>query len=352
MAHPPASPFRPYGRKGLWTGEGRWGCLWIVAAGSGAAAHTAGMETSAAGPSPAPGAVIRTADAADHGLTRAHLRSARFRPVFHGIHLPATEEDDTWTRAYAVLRSAGPGAAASFHTAARLWGAVVPDDPLTHVTVPHADQRRRLDGTMFHVCRTLTVHDDVRGVPVTSPAKTFIDLARQLSLVDLVVLGDSLVRRGHVTPDALLTACLRSSLKGAVRARRAARYVRVGAESGMESRARMLMVLAGLPEPQMQIRIVDDAGLLLFRIDLGYEEVLLAVEYDGQHHLEPEQAAYDAWRRAYLESLGWVIVVLRAEDVYRRPAEAVDRIVAAMRRRALPVPRRLHPTWQRHFPTR
>lgn len=295
--------------------------------------------------------MIFTADAGRHGITRGHLRSARFRPLFHGIHLPASEEDDTWTRAHAVLRLAGPGAVASFHTAARLWGAAVPDDPLTHVTVPHADQRRCLDGTSFHVCGCLEWGHDVRGVRVTSPAQTFIDLARKLSLVELVVVGDGLVHHGHITPEALRRACARSSLKGAVHARRAARYVRRGAESPMETRARMLIVLAGLLEPRAQIEILE-GSYVVCRIDLGYGEVLVAVEYDGEHHQDPDQVAYDARRRAYLESLGWLVVVLRAEDIYRRPDEALARIVAAMRQRGLPVPTRLDPTWHRHFPTR
>lgn len=309
------------------------------------------METSGRPQRADAATVILASDAAQHGITRANLRSTRFRPLFHGIHLAASEEDDTWNRAHAVVTLAGPGAVASFHTAARLWGAAVPNDPTIHVTVPHADQRRCLDGATFHVCGALEWGYDVRGVLVTSPAQTFIDLARKLPLVALVVVGDALVNHGHITPEDLRRACARSSLKGAVQARRAARYVRRGAESPMETRARMLVVLAGLPEPRTQIEILD-GWRVIYRLDLGYAEALVAVEYDGEHHRDPDQAAADTRRREYLESIGWIIVVLRSEDIYRHPDTALEQIVAAMRRRGLPVPRRLDPTWQRHFPTR
>lgn len=89
----------------------------------------------------------------------------------------------------------------------------------------------------------------MRGTRISSPSQTFLDLAGPLGLVDLVVLGDSLVRAGHVTPGRLTTAADAWRGHGAVLARRAARLVRVGVDSPMETRLRLLIVLAGLPEP-------------------------------------------------------------------------------------------------------
>lgn len=284
-----------------------------------------------------------------HGLTPARLRSSAFRQVFHGVHLPAQAPDDTWTRAHAALSLVGPRAVASHATAAHLWGAVVPDVPDVHLTVATAPERHTLRDITFHVCQGLEYGHHVRGVRVTSPEQTFIDLARSLSLVDLVVVGDCLVRLGHTTPDGLRETCRRSSLKGSVAARRAAAFVRDGAESAMETRVRMLMVLAGLPEPELQVPIWRD-GAVAYRLDTAYRAHRLAVEYEGRHHAEdPDQWARDVARREYLDSIGWRVIVVRAEDLYRHPAQTLARIVAAMSAAGIRTAH-LDPTWSRHFP--
>jgi hypothetical protein len=83
---------------------------------------------------------------------------------------------------------------------------------------------------------------------------TFPDLGCWLSLVDLVVLGDSLVRRSRTTPAELILACGAPTGRGSRRTREAARWVRDRVDSPMESRARTLRVLAGLPELETDIR--------------------------------------------------------------------------------------------------
>lgn len=96
---------------------------------------------------------------------------------------------------------------------------------------------------------------------VTTVECTFLDLADSLDLVDLVVLCDSMVKLGLVTPQRLVEAA--ASFKGRSRAlaRRAASLVRAEVDSPMESRLRMLIVLAGLPEPVVNHKIYwPDAG--------------------------------------------------------------------------------------------
>ncbi|MBD8061753.1 DUF559 domain-containing protein [Oceanitalea stevensii] len=295
---------------------------------------------------------LLTRDAAAHGLTPSLLRRKAYRRVFHGVHLPVDAADDTWTRAHAALALTGQGAVASFTTAARLWGAAVPEDADIHVSVATAAERRAVEGITFHVDQGLVPEHHVRGVRVTSPEHTFIDLARRLSLVDLVVVGDGLVRNGHTTPEMLRTACLASRRKGSVAARRASMYVRTGVESPMETRLRMLVILAGLPEPELQIEIRLEDGTVVYRLDMGYVAALLGFEYDGRHHAEdPEQWDHDVSRREYLDSIGWRIIVIRAADIYQHPDQTLARIVTAMKAAGAPVPA-LSTTWARHFPGR
>ncbi len=293
--------------------------------------------------------LFRSRDAGAVGVTERDLRHHRYAAVLRGVRAPADGEVDTWLRARAALLLAGPRAVVSHHTAALLWGAAVPSTPTTHVMVATANERHRLEGTTFHVCTTLQHGHHVRGVPVTSPEQTFIDLARVLPLVDAVVVGDCLVRLGHVTVEGLREACRRTRLKGAAAARRAAEHVRAGAESPMETRVRMLLVLAGLPEPLLQLELRDADGVTTYRLDLAYPEVRLALEYDGRQHAENDaQWSHDVVRREFLDAQGWRLIVIRAADIYTHPAATLARIVEALESRGVRV-KRLDPRWQRHF---
>jgi hypothetical protein len=136
---------------------------------------------------------------------------------------------------------------------------------------------------------TSTIHN----LRVTNPAQTFLDLAGSLDLVDLVVLGDSLVKAKRVTPEELTAAASVWDGAGAARARRAARFVRKGVDSPKETRVRMLLVLAGLPEPTVNVIIRNPDGSWRMRFDLAYPGLKLIIEYDGRQHSENSSQ----WRR-------------------------------------------------------
>lgn len=88
----------------------------------------------------------------------------------------------------------------------------------------------------------------------------------------------------------------------------------------METRVRMLFVLAGFPEPVVNVEVFDDSGRLRYRIDLAWPTVKVAVEYDGRHHIRrEEQWTYDIRRREDLEGEGWAFLVLTAADIFRTP---------------------------------
>jgi hypothetical protein len=57
----------------------------------------------------------------------------------------------------------------------------------------------------------------------------------------------------------------------------------------MESRLRMLLVLAGLPEPTVNHIVRDDRGNWVRRFDLAYPDLRIAIEYDGRHHIERQE---------------------------------------------------------------
>jgi excinuclease ABC A subunit len=141
---------------------------------------------------------------------------------------------------------------------------------------------------------------------------------------------------------------------GARLARRAARLVREGVDSPMESRLRMLIVLSGLPEPQVNVIVRNSDGEWIVRFDLCYPALKLAVEYDGRQHAESDaQWARDIDRRELLDRWGYRLVVVRSTDLYQDPERTLHRIRSALREQgARDLPRRLREEWRRHFPGR
>lgn len=279
------------------------------------------------------------------------LRGSGFRRIFRGVYVDATVPDSPALRARAALTLFHPMAFASHASAARLHGVPLPVVPEEQVTVVHPDQRRTRHGItcLVRSGQQVTV---VNGVRVSPVDQMFVELASYLSLVDLVVVGDNIVRRGLITPAELVEHCRASRLPKAALARRAAGYVRERVDSPMESRLRMLIVLAGLPEPLVNITITDVYGQPVRRYDLSWPGVKVIVEYDGRHHIERErQWAADLERREAIDDDGWRLLVVVAPGLYKTPERTLHRIWTLLRDRRLPgLPARLSDAWRPHFP--
>lgn len=283
------------------------------------------------------------------GLTKHALHSSAYRRLLHGVYLSACAHVDGYVEARAAVLASRTEAFVSFHTAARLWGGIVPATQMLHVSVPKGTGRSAPDGLTVHASVRTPVR--FRGQPVTSPVDTFLDLAACLSLLDLVVLGDSLVRKGRTTPPALITGASGNG-RGMALARRAAGLVRKGVDSPMETRSRMLRVLSGLPELETDLRFYDAEGNLRRRLDAGDRRTLTAVEYDGRHHIEREaQWEADLGRREEFEDEEWRIITLVSRDIYQTPGRTVERLARIFRARGIPVGR-LTDEWRRYFPER
>lgn len=285
------------------------------------------------------------------GLTDLELSGPRFRQLFWGVHISASVAPTLALRCRAALLIAPSPALLTHHTAAILWGATVPPSPAIHVGIL-AGARLRAEGITTHRYAGLPASARRNGLPVPTPEQTFLDLASWLSLVDLVVLGDSLVGQGVTTPQRLVDTSADAHGRGARLARRAARLVRAGVDSPMETRVRLLFVLAGLPEPVVNFDIRDETGRTMYRIDLSFPDLFLAIEYDGRHHIARQgQWRQDLARREELESDGWRFVVLVAEDIYSTPEQTLARLVNAFAERGRRV-RIRREEWRRYFPGR
>ena len=291
------------------------------------------------------------AQARAEGISDRQLRGPDFQQLLGGIYLSSRITDLARRRARAALMVHPAGAVATHFTSARVLGAPVPDHPLEHVTVSRPEDRRQRHGLRCHVMALEAA--DIRmvdGLRVSDPHRLFVEMAPLLSLVDLVVLGDWLVKHEHVTTASLIKYCDSTTAQHAATARRAAAYVRDRVDSPMETRLRMLIVLAGLPEPEVNLRFVLRDGTAKVRIDLSYPKVKLAVEYDGRHHVEKvAQWDSDLDRREGMDEGRWRIVVVTSRGIYHEPGHTVQRVYRALRDRKY---RPLAPptdAWRVHF---
>lgn len=293
------------------------------------------------------------ADALRAGISAKTLRGPRFRKILRGVFVDASVPVQRDERTSAALLICGEDAFATHTSAARLLDCPIPVHPEEHVAVRHPSRRRRRDDVVCHLDPDSSVQL-VRGLRCASPLDTFGQLASLLGLVDLVVVGDHLVRQRRTTPEKLVAFCMQLRGPGAALARRAASYVRAHVDSPMETRLRMLLVLAGIPEPRINHTIREVDGQPVRRYDLSWPAVRVIVEYDGRHHVERvDQWEADLDRREAIDEDGWRMIVVVSRGIYAEPGRTVDRVFRVLRRRGLPgLPPRPSDAWRPHFPGR
>lgn len=292
------------------------------------------------------------ADAVRAGIDPRVLRTSRFRRLFRSVYVDRRRIDEH-IRIRAALALHPANAFASHQSAARIYGLPVPPEPNEHVTVHDPQDRRQRFGLKSHVVTGTPLVTRHLGMRVSHPFRMFIEMAGVLDIVNLVVLGDAMVRVLCISPAVLVRACRESDRHHARAALRGALLVREGVDSPMESRLRMLIVLAGLPEPKVNHKILDVHGRVRRRFDLSYPEIKLVIEYDGRQHAESiEQWGEDLTRREELDDGRWRILVVRAEGIYKSPAETLARIRRQLLARGWSDVPALRDAWGPLFPVR
>ncbi|MDN4642914.1 endonuclease domain-containing protein [Arthrobacter sp. PsM3] len=226
-------------------------------------------------------------------------------------------------------------------------GGPTPVSGLLHLTRPGSAAPRRR-GVIGYRAR-LEPADVVmlQGVPVTSIPRTLLDLAGTgaLTLEDLVVMADDLVcehvryqhpRTARVTLEELVRyAGNRRPVAGLRLLRKSLGLVRVGVDSPPETRLRLLFGRSALPVFEPNYVLLDQQGAPLW-IDLACPEFRLAVEYDGGHHLTPEQQLADALRNERTIGAGWRQLVINKLDVRNGESWVLTRVRQALRAQGWP----------------
>ena len=269
------------------------------------------------------------------GLTRheldALLAAGRVVEPVRGAYLDARCAADPVSRAHAVALVLPPGAAVARRTAAWLYG-IDPRGPDEKDSVDQVECVVAAGDVVPHraglVAREARLCADdvtrVHGTPVTTPERTALDLARFLKpFMGLAVL-DAFAHAQLI--DVVRLAERVEEVAGGRGIEQARRLVRVcdgATESYGESWLRLRIIDAGFPRPEAQIWIVDQAGVALYRLDMGWRERRLAIEYDGEEfHSRPEHLERDIRRRTELsDTYGWTVIGVGKGEVLGRSME-------------------------------
>lgn len=273
------------------------------------------------------GEVFRGSEAIAGKLSEYALRRW-YQPIFRDVYIPkgqaATIHDRAlgawlWSKRRAVIAGV---AASALHGAE--W---IDPDVAIELVMSFPRPPRGI------VARNESLADDeitcVAGLPVTTVARTAFDLGRHLPRRQALVRLDALMR---ATPfsveDVKRIAKRHEGARGVRQLRNLLAFVDGGAASPRETRLRLLLIDAGFPKPVTQIPVVDAQGRPVRILDMGWEDFLVAAEYDGdQHRTDREQYVKDLRCLPKLEALGWKVIRVIKED---RDDEIVSRVCRAM----------------------
>ena len=277
--------------------------------------------------------VVATEALADGSLTRRDLRRS-YTKLHRNVYVRSGVELTAVDRGRAAWLWSGRHATLVGHSAAAMLGSRwVPDD--APVEIVHS---RRPPPNGITV-RSYELRDDevrrVGEIACTTVARTAYDLGRRLPLESAVIRVDALLNATTATAEAIeLVARMHPGARGVRRLRRVMDLVDAGSESPQETRLRLLLVRSDLPRPVTQIPILDDRGRVVRRVDMGWAEWKVGVEYDGeQHWTGPDDYANDIDRLEFLAARGWCIVRVSARQLRYEAARVAQRVRLALRER-------------------
>jgi hypothetical protein len=184
----------------------------------------------------------------------------------------------------------------------------------------------------------ITVKD---GIRLTTPERTWLDLAEMLTVDELVVAGDSCVRvprpelEGRDMPLCSIEDLQRmidrhKGKRGIRRAKEAIQLIRVGSDSPQETMLRLALVRAGLPEPELNVPIIATDGSRHQEPDLSYRRYRIGIEYEGEHHGDDGQIVRDITRSERYEDLGWTEVRISKRHMLDDGKMAVSKVRRAL----------------------
>jgi hypothetical protein len=259
-------------------------------------------------------------------MSKAALRR-RYRSVFPDVYLPKdvvptlaqrTIAGWLWSHREGVIAGA---AAAAWH--GTKW---IDDDVLIELVWCNARSPSGLRTTDASL--RSSEYEALRGLRVTTAARTAFDIGRRRPTGTAVAGLDALAAATGVSPeDVLALARHHPGARGIRLLRDVLELVDAGAQSPKETWLRLLLIDAGFPRPQTQIPVPGPDGLPRYYLDMGWPDAMVAAEYDGeQHRRDRDIYRADIARSEYIASVGWRRIRVIAGD---QRAGIVHRVRAA-----------------------
>jgi very-short-patch-repair endonuclease len=277
-------------------------------------------------------------EALARGVVNRYQLRTQYDQVFRNVYVPKGQALAPADKAVAAWLWSGRRATVAGLSAAALLGTRWID----------AKRPAELAQASRHKTKGILLHSDelwddescfIRAIPVTTPARTAFDLGRRRGLTTAVIRLDALMRATNVKPpEVALIADRHRGARGTVQLREALGLADAGAESPQETRTRLVLTAAGLRPQRTQIEIFNRFGGYVHRIDMGWDDWQVGVEYDGiQHWTDPDIRNHDIDWQAEAEALGWRIIRVSSDMLRYRQATIVERTRTALRAAGAPV---------------
>ena len=303
------------------------------------------------------GSILRR-EAMELGLSPEDIRRLVDKGVWLRIRRGTYVERESWGRlapeqqhlvtARAVLRGLDQPAVLGHVSAAiahglPAWGS---DLSTVHVIRPARRHGARVESGVAHHSATLPAEhlDKIDGIPVTSLARTLVDHARTTRFEPAVVTADAGLRTGRLERrDLLDMRRWQQDWPGARNAGGVVSFADGRSESVGESRGRVRIDEAGLPQPELQVEITEEDGRFVARVDYLFRAQRTIGEFDGRLKYRlasaggnPEDALWrEKLREDRLRSLGYAVVRITWADLERAPAWLRHRFLEAFARLAV-----------------
>jgi REase_MTES_1575 len=259
------------------------------------------------------------------GSVKRRVRGGRLHLLYRGVYAVGHRSLTVDGRRMAAVMAAGRDAALSHATAADAWELRRFGSGTIHVTIPGDPGRRRRAGLRIHRSRTLTPGDTTthRGIPITTPARTIIDLARTIDGRPLEHALDIAEQRNLVDFADLRSRSIPPSLQAVLSRYTAGTTV---TRSEMEERFLALCDNHGIPRPQVNTRIEGE------EVDFVWRDARLIVEVDGYaYHRSPSSFERDRERDVMLALAGWRVLRFTWTQLTARPAWVAQAVVGNRR---------------------
>lgn len=275
--------------------------------------------------------IIIGTEAVAGGVVTSHGLRRRYRPIYPNVHAPAHRELSLrdraegawlWSRRQGIITGLAASALHGSHwvdadaTVELLFNCTRPPDGIVS-----RNERIAVDEWR-----------EVEGLPVTTPARTAFDLGRFQPEYQALARLDALMRaRPYSIDDVMSLATRYKGARGVARLKALLPLVDGGSESPRESWWRKLVIDSGFPTPVTQLCVRAEDSAFLRRLDFGWEDYKVAIEYDGdQHQTDRAQYLKDRQTMPVLRRLNWHVISIVKED---DPVEVLRSLNRAMRAR-------------------